>query len=302
MSTNRASKICFGTEALGGTDWGDVSLKEIENALNLAFEKGVRMFDTAAIYGLSLCEMRLGKLFKDKIYDIEIATKGGLSWEASAQGRAKVWCDSSREALLKGIDESCKRLGRSYLDVYYIHWPDRNTSFSETFETLQFAKEQGRIKHIGVSNLTIEDIRIASAYAKISYVQAPANILHANRNKELREYCDKRSIKFVCYNVLASGLLTGKYAVGHKFPDTDRRHRLSEFQPEAMSAILKESSDWLKLSSWEGDIKSLALSWAFAQQDISKVIVGIKSKQQLVQNLEAEDALSQSSIDMLKQL
>ena len=290
MSTNRASKICFGTEALGGADWGDVNLSEIETAIHSAIDRGVTSFDTAAIYGLSLCETRLSALLGSKIDDIEIATKGGLSWHNEGGERAKVWRDSSKYTILKSIDESCERLGRSYLDIYYIHWPDDATPFSETFEALQSAKEDGKIRHIGLSNFTQKQIIQAAEYADISYVQAPMNILSSMRNKELRQFCVRHNIQFVAYNILASGLLTGKYEPNHQFPKTDRRHRLAQFQAEEMQNALNEIADIQKAVDWQDQtILSLAISWALAQADVKNIILGIKSLDQLEQNLKIEN-------------
>ena len=129
MSDIRKSKFCFGTEALGGTDWGNFDIKDIEDAIQCSLERGLTSFDTAAIYGLSKCETRLGEILGDRINSVELATKGGLSWSKICDNRARVWRDSSAFEIQKGIENSCRRLGRTYLDIYYIHWPDEKHYF-----------------------------------------------------------------------------------------------------------------------------------------------------------------------------
>ena len=301
MNTGSSSKISFGTEALGGADWGDVNLKDIEAAIHGAIDNGITSFDTASIYGLSLCETRLSMVLGSKINEIEIATKGGLSWRTQGEGRAKVWRDSSKDTILKSIDDSCERLGRSYLDIYYIHWPDENTLFSETFEALELAKEEGKIRHIGVSNFSKEQISRASQYADISYVQAPMNILTSHRNTELRQFCADHNINFVAYNILASGLLTDKYECNHQFAKNDRRHRLPQFQTAEMQKALNEIKEIQKSVDWkEGGNLSLSISWALAQKDVKNIILGIKSLEQLQQNLKIEKMFDSSDCKSVK--
>ena len=170
-------------------------------------------------------------------------------------------------------------MGRAYLDIYYIHWPDETTLFSETFSALQLAKEQGLINHIGVSNFSKNQILNALNYADISYVQAPMNILIKNRNKTLRQFCAERNIKFVSYNTLASGLLSGKYNGGFKFSKNDRRHRLSQFESGEISNFLDEFEVICSKVSHEGlDMMNLSLCWALAQLDAHQVIIGMKKQ------------------------
>ena len=302
MAAVRNSKFCFGTEALGGADWGDFDLKGIEDAIHCSIENGLTSFDTAAIYGLSECETRLGKILGTKINDVEIATKGGLSWSDNGNSRARVRRDASAKEIQKGIENSCRRLGRTFLDIYYIHWPDENTPFSETFTALQAAKDNGLIKHIGVSNFSEYQILEAQKYAHITYAQAPMNIISKNRNTSLRRFCAEQNIKFVSYNTLASGLLSGKYHAGSVFPKNDRRHRLSQFEPHQRKAALKEI-DIIKsrVSQYGLSMIDLSISWALAQLDVHQVIIGIKTRDQLNQNLAIEKSLVNLSHNLLEE-
>ena len=162
-----------------------------------------------------------------------IATKGGLSWQADDSGRAKVWKDSSPDAIVTGVHESLIRMQLDVIPVYYIHWPDPNTPFEATFSTLQNLKEQGKIAAIGCSNFSIDQLREAANYADVDYVQGPLNLFKENRNREMLRHCEEHSMAFVAYGALASGLLTGKYHGGRPSAKMTGDHALSPFRAMA---------------------------------------------------------------------
>ena len=109
-SKSKFSKICFGCEALGGMDWGEVNLKDLEDAINVAIDLGVNFFDTADVYGLGLSEKRLSQILGQRRLDMIIGTKGGIQWTESTKGRAKTRFNSSPEYIETCVEESLKRL------------------------------------------------------------------------------------------------------------------------------------------------------------------------------------------------
>ena len=128
------------------------------------------------------------------------------------------------------------------------------------------------------------------------------NIISKNRNTSLRRFCAEQNIKFVSYNTLASGLLSGKYHAGSVFPKNDRRHRLSQFEPHQRKAALKEI-DIIKsrVSQYGLSMIDLSISWALAQFDVHQVIIGIKTRDQLNQNLAIEKSLVNLSHNLLEE-
>ena len=282
------SPLCFGCEALGGTDWGESDISEIERAVKRAVSIGINFFDTAAIYGLSESEKRLAKALGNKKHDVVIATKGGLSWSTKNVGRAKVWKDSSPSAIKTGVYGSLKRMGLDVIPIYFVHWPDINTSFESTFSTLQRLKEDGLIQALGCSNFSNVQLAEALKFADIKYVQGPLNLFMKNRHSETLAFCRKKGLHFVAYNVLGSGMLTGKYDKNTVFPNNDRRSRLDSFKDEEFLIKLEEcdlyKSEALKLKM---SLHQYALNWVISQPSVISIITGIKSVDQLIMNWSA---------------
>lgn len=285
----KVSTLCFGCEPLGGTDWGEINVKDIEEAIEYAVYKGVNFFDTADIYGLGLSETRLSKILGSKRHDLQIATKGGVSWDKPIdQVRANIKFDNSPKYLKKAIDNSLKRLKLDKLPIYYIHWPDNITDIRATFEFLNSQQENGKIGLIGCSNFTSLQMAEASEVANVSFAQLPLNLISGNLSDDIVSVCNKFDIKVVAYNVLESGLLTGKYDDKSKFSEDDRRSKLAIFKGEAFENALKivdlskEKAKKLNLSLSEYSIKMV-----LEEENVCSVITGIKNIKQIQENIKA---------------
>lgn len=287
FKNNKFSNICFGCEPLGGYDWGEVDLKKIDKAINTSLELGLNFFDTADVYGLGLSEERLSKILGSKRHDLIIATKGGVSWKKKGS-KLSIKKDISSKYIKSAVENSLRRLDLDILPVYYVHWPDKISSIEKTFEMLNDLQEKEKIGLIGCSNFSSKEIKKALKVSNLSLLQTPINILSGSLNKEIQDICSEQNIKIVAYNVLSSGLLTGKFSEIPKFPVTDRRHRLESFSKEALEkSFLK--IDILKKKSKEKNMSLLELSlkWALSQKNVLSVITGIKKPQQIINNIEA---------------
>ena len=277
------SKMCFGCEALGGTDWGAVDLPEIGRAIGRALELGVNFFDTAAVYGLGLSEQRLAEVLGSKRHDLVIATKGGLSWqELQADGRAFVRRDSSKANLRQGVEDSLRRLRLERIPLYYIHWPDPETDIRAAFECLMELREEGKIHHIGCSNFEASQIRSACQVAKLSFAQLPLNILGEGPTAEMQATLDSHGVGIVAYNVLGSGLLTGKFNARSQFPADDRRSRLPIFQGDRYRHALARVEEIQSVAAMAGlSVTQYSIGWALERPAVIATILGIKSAGQL---------------------
>lgn len=283
------SKLCFGCEALGGTDWGDYSLNEIEYAIKESLNLGINFFDTAGVYGLGLSEKRLSKILGNKRKDVVIATKGGLSWVNKNDNiRSKVFKNSSRKALKEDVIKSLKRLDLDYLPIFYIHWPDLNTPFYESFDQLESMKKDGLIKYIGCSNFTLSQLQEITKFSTIEYLQIPLNIINLESQREIMNFCQSMNIKVIAYNVLFSGLLSGKYNKNSTFESNDRRSRLKEFSKEKLEKNLADiqihqvKAKKLNISLLQYSIKKI-----LEEKCVQSTITGIKNISQLKENYEA---------------
>jgi aryl-alcohol dehydrogenase-like predicted oxidoreductase len=280
------SQLCFGCEPLGGTDWGAVDIAEIGRAIDRALELGIDFFDTADVYGLGLSEERLSRALGHRRHDVMIATKGGVSWSPSAPlGRATITNDSSPEYIRRAVENSLLRLRLHVLPIYYIHWPDLKTPIEATFSELEKLRASGKIRSLGCSNYSAEQVAQACQAAKVEYVQLPINVLEGAPGQGMMEVCARHQLRIIAYNVLAQGLLTGKYTESSHFPPNDRRSRLPLFQGQqyrdalARSAHIREQAMSERLTATQ-----YAIRWVLRQPHVASAIVGIKSVKQLDEN------------------
>jgi len=282
------SPISFGCEPLGGTDWGDVNMDDMKQAIYTALDLGVNFFDTAGVYGLGLSEERLSKILGDHRHDIVIATKGGLSWDSDDPGRASIRKDSSSSAIRKDVESSLRRLRLECLPIFYIHWPDENILLSETFGELEKMCDEGKIKSIGCSNFSVSQMKEAFSISKVQYTQLPINILSGSLDKDIEDICTKKEIGIVAYNVLANGLLSGKYHKDSIFPKNDRRSHLSLFKGSPYHEALETIKELkVKASLDDISISQYAINWTLSQPNVLSAIVGIKNSQQIKDNWSA---------------
>lgn len=279
------SSICFGCEPLGGTDWGDVDVDSIKNAIHTALDLGVNSFDTAGVYGLGLSEERLSKILGNRRHDMVIATKGGLSWEESRSGRAIVVKDSSPSAIRRDVENSLRRIRLETLPIFFVHWPDGDTPIEDTFFELLQLKNEGKIQSIGCSNFSAQQVKQAINVSQVDYIQMPVNILSGPLDQSISDICTKNKIKIIAYNVLANGLLTGKYNENSNFSENDRRSRLSLFKGIEFRDALDRVEE-LKVKSAENNSSVLqyAINWTLMQENISSVNLGIKNSKQIEDN------------------
>lgn len=283
----RVSKLCFGCEPLGGKDWGEVNIADIDLAIHRSIDLGVNYFDTADVYGLGQSEERLSRILGARRHELVIATKGGVSWYRGAKtGRALTFLDSSPKYLGKAVENSLRRLRLEYLPVYYVHQPDQNTDIRVTFEFLSKLQSKGKIGLLGCSNYNSKQIALASEVVNLSVVQLPLNILSGSLAKEILDTCETYNLKVVAYNVLASGLLTGKYDEKSKFDSNDRRSRLPLFQGKKFCKAIEQVHAIEKTAQEKAvTVGQYSINWALNQPYVASAITGIKNVQELEQNI-----------------
>ena len=279
------SPICFGCEPLGGTDSGDVDLSEIKKAIYKALDLGVNFFDTAGAYGLGLSEERLSKILGNRRHDVVIATKGGLSWKESSPVRSVVVKDSSPAAIRRDVDSSLSRLRLECLPIFFIHWPDNNIPIQDTFNELLKIQNEGKIKSIGCSNFSAQQLRAACNISQVDYVQLPTNLLSGEIDSEVSNICTKNKIKVIAYNILENGLLAGKLDKDTNFPENDRRSRLPLFKGiEFINALNKVEELKIKAVENNSNLLQYSINWVLMQKNIASVIIGIKNRKQIEEN------------------
>lgn len=259
--TKQVCRIGLGTWAIGGWMWGGTEEKDAIDTLFKAFEKGIRLIDTAPVYGFGVAEQIIGKALKQygKRDEIVVATKVGLNWKNN-----RIFRDCSKERITKEIEDSLQRLQIDYIDLYQVHWPDPLTPIEETAGVLNELRKQGKIRAIGVSNYSIDQMEEFSRCAPLNSNQPPFNIFEKDIENNILEYCLNKNVAVLGYGTLCRGLLSGKMAIDTSFNGDDIRKMDPKFKNPRYEEYLKcvdLLDEWAK-NKYDKTIASLAIRWA----------------------------------------
>ena len=286
----RISRIGFGCEQLGETDWGDVDPRSVVNAVRRALELGITFFDTADVYGLGASERVLASALGDDRHAVVIATRFGVNWKSGPNGgRAKTYFDCSPNRLEDALEGSLRRLRIERIPLYLVHWPDPGTPLEATMNALAKAHRAGKIGEIGVSNFPVNLVRAANEMLRLSAVEVQYNLLDRTVEKDLVNCCQDLGLSLLAYGPLAQGLLTGKYRTNGGFKPTDRRSRLQHFQGPKWEKNL-EATDRVCEVAARLKYKSssqVALRWLLDNPTVTSVITGVKTASQIEENVGA---------------
>lgn len=265
LLNKETARVGLGTWAIGGWLWGGTDEQDSINTIHTALDKGITLIDTAPAYGQGKSEEIVGRALKDRSdrEKLIIATKVGLEWDEND----KISRNSSKERIFKEIDDSLERLQTDYIDIYQIHWPDTGVPFEETAEAMNQLLEQGKIKSIGVSNYSAEQMEAFRREAPIHFCQPPYNMFEREAEENVLPYCNKNEIKTITYGALCRGLLTGKMKPDTKFKGDDLRKDDPKFQEprykEYLDAVEKVAQ--FAESKYDKSILHLAVRWVLDQ-------------------------------------
>lgn len=274
------SRIGLGTWAMGGWMWGGSDENEGIATILKALSNGISLIDTAAVYGFGLSETLVGKALQKygKREKVVIATKCGLSWK----NKETVFRDSHAATVVKECEASLKRLQTDYIDIYQVHWPDPSTPLEETAKALAQLLKQGKIKAIGVSNFSIEQIETFQKTAPVISCQSPFNLFEREAEHKQLAYCLRHQIITLGYSSLCRGLLTGKISKETVFKEGDQRLSDPKFQdplfPSYLNAI-QELDSWAR-KNHNRSILSLAIRWTL-DKGTSVALWGARRPEQL---------------------
>jgi myo-inositol catabolism protein IolS len=287
-SNIEVSVIGLGTNAVGGHNlFQNLNEEDGKDFVREALKNGVTFIDTADIYGPGRSEELVGEVLKEfNREDYVIATKGAQKW--SSDGSIKT--NNRPEYLRDALENSLQRLQLDYVDLYYLHFPDGETPFAESIGELARLKEEGKIRSIGISNVSLEQLKEANANGDISVLQSPYNMFDRSAEAELLPYCIENNISFIPYGPLAFGLLGGGFTKDSKLDEQDWRNSIPLFQGDQFQQTLTKV-DKLKEFALKKDttLPNLALAWLLAQEGVDAVIPGGKRKERIRENTQASD-------------
>jgi myo-inositol catabolism protein IolS len=284
------SAIGFGCWEVGG-GYGEVDEAEFGRAVGRALDLGINCFDTAEGYGTS--EQALGEALGRRRDEAIVVTKFGMGYRDKPNLR-----DSSRERVMASIDKSLKQLGTDWVDVYIVHWPDRETPFEETMAALQEVVDAGKARFIGVSNFKKGDIEACMRVRRVDVAQYGWHMFDRRMGDELFPYCEEQGIGVMAYGSLAFGLLTGTFTEDMDFGSKDWRARQGKmgsiklfdtlFGPESFPRNVRAVEELKSIAArYDKSLPQLALRWTTSHPAISTALVGCRTVAEVEDNVGA---------------
>jgi len=271
--------IGFGAWAIGGTGWGGAwgpqDDDEAVGAIRRAVELGINWVDTAAVYGLGHSEKLVARALKDvPDYDRPyVFTKCSLVWDENGDISNVLKKDSVK----RECEDSLRRLQADFVDLYQIHWPRPDEDIEEGWGALAELKEEGKVRHIGVSNFDVSQMERAEAIAPVETLQPPYNMLNREVEEEILPYCEEENIGVIVYSPMRSGLLTGKMTPERvqNLPSDDWRRSADDFQEPMLSENLGLVERLAEIGERHGRSPGeVAIAWTLRHPAVTAAIVG----------------------------
>jgi aryl-alcohol dehydrogenase-like predicted oxidoreductase len=276
--------IGFGAWAIGGGNWefawGPQDDNESIAAIHRALDLGINWIDTAAVYGLGHSEEIVGRALKSSSHNPLIFTKCSMRWNADREIQRSL----KRKSLQEELENSLRRLAIDTIDLYQIHWPLPEEEIEEGWETLARFKEQGKVRWIGVSNFSVEQMKRLQKIAPITSLQPPYSMLRPAIEAEILPFCQANHIGVINYSPMLSGLLTGKMTAERiaNFAPDDWRRRNIEFQEPRLSRNLRLVELLREIGQPHGiEPGVVAVAWTLHHKAITAAIVGGRSAAQV---------------------
>ncbi|HEV8076146.1 MAG TPA: aldo/keto reductase [Candidatus Acidoferrum sp.] len=275
-----ASRIALGTWAVGGTMWGGSEEQESVRTIHAALDRGINLIDTAPVYGFGRSEEIVGKALAQngRREKVILATKVGIEWRNGSLVR-----NTSRERILREVEDSLRRLQTSYIDIYQVHWPDPLVPIEETAETMSRLFQEGKIRAVGVSNYSPQQMDRFRAVAPLHTDQPPYNLFERQIDRDVLPYLRENGISTLVYGPLCRGLLTGKMKADTQFTGDDLRKVDPKFQPPRFEQYLRavELLDQFAQKNYGKRVIDLAIRWALDQPGVSVALWGARHPEQV---------------------
>lgn len=287
----KITPIIMGTWQAGKDMWVGIDDSQTVKAIRAAFEAGVTTVDTAALYGNGHSERIVGEALAEVRDKVVYATK--------------VFANNLKyHQVIQACERSLKNLRSEYVDLYQIHWPagswgSETVPIKETMEAMNDLKEQGKIRAIGVSNFSRNQLEEAADYGRIDSLQPPYSLFWRHVEKDAMPYCVANNVAILAYSPLAQGILTGKFGPDHTFERGDHRSKNRLFRPNNFQRVQQALARLKPIAERNGiTLGQLALAWLIAQP-MTCAIAGARTAKQVLENAQAA-AVSLSAEDMLE--
>lgn len=317
QSNIAASVVGLGAWAMGGWMWGGTDEAESIDAIHASLDAGINLIDTAPIYGFGLSEEIVGKAIRDRREEVVLATKcslvpdtsgGAFMFRSTAGGPSPtghivVHANLTPESIRREVEMSLQRLQTDYIDLYQTHRPDANTPIQETMGALLELKQEGKIRAIGVSNVSSQQMDEYRAVGPLDTDQEKYSMLARQIEEDQLPYCQQHNIAILAYSPLGQGLLTGKVGPERQFPPTDMRSRDPLFSEESRRRIAAMLEKFAPVAARHNlTLGQLAIAWTVAQPGVTHALCGARNRAQAAENAAAGRVqLGQEDLDTMNQ-
>ena len=287
-----SSAIGFGTWEMSTTMYGHIDVGEASAAVNAAIDHGITLFDTAESYGPYHSEVLLAKALGNRRKDIVLVTKVGLVYDESGK---TVGCNSKHDNVIQSAEGCLRRLDTDYLDLLLIHWPDHDTPFEEPVRALNRLKDEGKIRHYGVSNFTPEMMDECERHGRLAANQVGYHMFDRRMESRVLPHCLDKNIGFMAYGTLGFGLLAGAFTPDTSFEEGDWRQPgnafgLPLFFKEEFAKELKVVERLKPIARrYEKSVAQLAIAWTIGHPAVSVGLVGMRNERELKENVAATE-------------
>jgi methylglyoxal reductase len=300
-----ASVVGFGAWAIGGWMWGGTKKNDPSGAIRAAIDHGINFIDTAPMYGYGHSEELVGAALKGIRDKVVLATKCGMVWyknegdkffDASETGEAEGEADKKYEVYINlrpamirhEIEESLRRLKTDRIDLYQTHWQDSTTKTEDVMAELLLLKQEGKIRAIGCSNATIEQMERYQSVGQLDTDQEQYSMLQRQHEADNLPYCHDHQVALLAYSPMALGILSGKIGPNHEFGDGDVRRGNPWYQKEnrpkvdALLEVIRSVAEGKGIT-----IAQTVIAWTLEQPGCSHALVGARNPDQAIANAKA---------------
>jgi aryl-alcohol dehydrogenase-like predicted oxidoreductase len=259
-----ASRIALGTWAIGGRMWGGTSARDAIRTFHAALDRGITLIDTAPVYGFGRAEELVGKALEigSRREGVLIATKAGLEWHDE-----KISRNASPRRLRQEVELSLRRLRTDRIDLYQLHWPDPATPITETAAALGQLVKEGKVRAIGVSNLSPAQLDEFRRVTPVRTTQPPYNLFERSIEKDVLPHAVKNGVVVLAYGALCRGLLSGKITASMRFEGDDLRRSDPKFAQPRLAQYLEavRGLDRFARDNYGKSVLALAVRWILDQ-------------------------------------
>src|SRR5215471_435367 len=275
------SVVGLGTWAMGGFQWGGADDDESVRTIQVVLDRGINLIDTAPAYGFGHSEEVIGRAIAERGHRdrVVIATKAGLERRGDALFR-----NGTRKQILEEVEVSLTRLRTDYIDLFQVHWPDPQTPYEETAEALRDLKQAGKIRAIGVSNYSIEEMERFQRVTPIASAQPPLNLFERQAEADIIPWCLEHGVATVTYGALCRGLLSGAIGKGTEFFGDDLRKVDPKFLPPRFEQYLNAVAllERFAHERYQTGVLALAMRWVLDTPGVSVALWGPRHPSELV--------------------